>query len=92
MTEPTCTQATPTGVDETSVIRRMTWRVVPIVFVAYVFAYLDRVNISFAALTMNADLQISAYTYGWIAGIFFVGYFVFAVPSNVMLDRLGART
>ena len=78
-------------VDESSVIRRMIWRLVPVVFLCYVFAYLDRVNISFAALTMNADLEITATAYGWIAGIFFIGYFLFAVPANVVLAKVGAR-
>jgi ACS family tartrate transporter-like MFS transporter len=57
----------------------------------YLVAFLDRVNVGFAALTMNKDLGLSPYVYGWGAGIFFFGYFIFEVPSNVILERVGAR-
>ncbi|RYH41513.1 MAG: MFS transporter [Alcaligenaceae bacterium] len=76
---------------EKQLIRKISWRVVPLVFTGYMFAYFDRSNISFAALTMNEDLGIAAYTYGWIAGIFFVGYIAFGVPSNFGFGRWGAR-
>ena len=59
--------------------------------VLYLVAFLDRVNISFAALTMNRDLGIGDSLFGLAAGIFFVGYFIFEVPSNLILARLGAR-
>ena len=68
------------------------WRILPVNLVAYLFAYMDRVNISFAALTMNADLKFSATVYGLGAGVFFLGYALFEVPSNLMLVRFGART
>jgi ACS family tartrate transporter-like MFS transporter len=54
-------------------------------------AILDRVNVGFAALTMNEDVGLSPYLYGWGAGIFFFGYFIFEVPSNVILEKVGAR-
>lgn len=76
---------------ETRTIARVTARLVPFLIVCYFIAYLDRVNVGFAALTMNADLGISASAYGLGAGIFFLTYFVFEVPSNLFLERFGAR-
>jgi len=67
------------------------WRVVPFLFVCYIVAFLDRVNVGFAKLQMAADLAFSDAVYGFGAGIFFIGYFVFEVPSNVVLERVGAR-
>ena len=66
-------------------------RLIPLLFVLYVVAYLDRVNVSFAAAGMEADLGLTAAAYGLGAGIFFLGYFLFEVPSNLMLRRFGAR-
>ncbi len=66
-------------------------RILPFIFLLYIVAFLDRVNIGFAALTMNKELAISAEQFGLLAGIFFFGYFLFGVPSNVMLHKLGAR-
>lgn len=74
-----------------SILRKVAWRLIPLLGVLYFFAFLDRVNVGFAALTMNADLGISAAAYGLGAGIFFIGYVLFEVPSNVMLARFGAR-
>ncbi|NWE23869.1 MFS transporter [Pseudomonas sp. P7548] len=68
------------------------WRLMPLLLLAQVLAFLDRVNIGTAKLQMAADVGLSASAYGLGAGIFFVGYFVFEVPSNLMLHRLGART
>ena len=76
---------------ERRVIRKLTWRIIPFVMLLYFIAYLDRVNIGFAALTMNDDIGLSAATFGFGAGIFFIGYFLFEVPSNLMLHKLGAR-
>ena len=76
---------------ETRTIARVTTRLVPFLIVCYFVAYLDRVNVGFAALTMNADLNISATAYGFGAGIFFLSYFIFEVPSNLFLERFGAR-
>lgn len=66
-------------------------RIVPFLFLAFVVAYIDRVNVSFAKLQMLADLSLSETVYGAGAGIFFVGYFIFEVPSNLILHRVGAR-
>src|SRR6187551_3859700 len=72
-------------------VRRMAWRILPLLGVAYLFAYMDRVNISFAALQMNADLGFSATAYGLGGGLFFLAYALFEVPSNLILARVGAR-
>ena len=77
--------------DERAVIRKVMWRLLPFLCFIYFIAYLDRVNVGFAALTMNQDLGLSATAYGFGAGIFFIGYFFFEVPSNFMLKRFGAR-
>jgi sugar phosphate permease len=66
-------------------------RIIPFVFVLYVISFLDRINISFAALTMNQELVITSKQFGWVAGIFFFGYFLFEIPSNLMLHKIGAR-
>lgn len=76
---------------ETALIKKIAWRILPLILVAYCIAYLDRANIAVAALTMNKDLGFSAFTYGLGAGIFFLGYFTFEVPSNLILERVGAR-
>ncbi|MCA1821310.1 MAG: MFS transporter, partial [Pseudonocardia sp.] len=71
--------------------RKITVRLVPFLGLLYLVNYLDRVNVGFAALTMNADLGLSAAAYGLGAGLFFIGYFFFEVPSNIILHRVGAR-
>jgi ACS family tartrate transporter-like MFS transporter len=71
--------------------RKIAWRLVPFLMLLYLVAFLDRVNISFAALTMNRDLGISETLYGFAAGVFFLSYCLFQVPANMMLARLGAR-
>ena len=76
---------------EMALIKKIAWRILPLILVAYCIAYLDRANIAVAALTMNKDLGFSAFTYGLGAGIFFLGYFIFEVPSNLILERVGAR-
>ena len=73
------------------ILNRAAWRLIPFMALMYVVSFLDRVNISFAALTMNRDLGFSPEAYGFGAGIFFWGYFLFEVPSNLMLQRVGAR-
>jgi MFS transporter, ACS family, tartrate transporter len=75
---------------ETSTIRAISWRLIPFLILAYFLAYLDRVNLGFAALTMNADLNFSPTVFAWGAGIFFIGYFIFEVPSNIALEKFGA--
>ena len=72
-------------------IRKLQIRLIPYLFLLYVVAMIDRVNIGFAQLTMNRDLGLSSQQYGIAAGIFFIGYFLFEVPSNLMLHKVGAR-
>ena len=74
-----------------SALKKATIRLVPFLFFAYIINFLDRVNIGYAALTMNADIGLSATSYGLGASLFFVGYILFEVPSNMMLERVGAR-
>jgi MFS transporter, ACS family, tartrate transporter len=76
---------------ENRTIAKVSWRLLPLVALAYCIAYIDRSNISVASLTMNRDLGFSAYLYGWGAGIFFFGYFLFEIPSNLILEKIGAR-
>jgi MFS transporter, ACS family, tartrate transporter len=74
-----------------SAYRKVTRRLMPVLIVFYILAYVGRSNLGYAALTMNADLGISDAAFGLVAGIFFLGYFIFEVPSNVLLDKFGAR-
>lgn len=76
---------------ETRVLRKITLRIVPFIMLLYFIAFLDRVNIGFAALSMNEDLGFSPTIFGLGAGIFFLGYFLFEVPSNLILHKVGAR-
>jgi len=80
-----------TGELETRVLRKVTLRIVPFIMLLYFVAFIDRVNIGFAALTMNKDIGLSSSVFGFGAGIFFWGYFLFEVPSNLALDKFGAR-
>jgi MFS transporter, ACS family, tartrate transporter len=73
------------------ILARAAWRLIPFMSLMYVVSFLDRVNISFASLRMNQDLGFSPEIYGFASGIFFFGYFLFEVPSNLMLQRVGAR-
>ena len=75
---------------ERSTVRAISWRLIPFLVLAYFFSYLDRVNLGFAALTMNRELNITPLIYSWGAGIFFIGYFIFEVPSNLALEKFGA--
>ncbi len=73
------------------VFSKCAWRLIPFIFILYLVNFIDRVNVGFAALTMNADLGFSPAVYGFGAGIFFAGYSLFQVPANLILERLGAR-
>jgi ACS family tartrate transporter-like MFS transporter len=77
---------------EVTTMRRVSWRLMPFLLLAYLICYIDRVNVGFAALQMNKAVGIDTKTYGLGAGIFFVGYFILEVPSNLALERFGART
>jgi D-galactonate transporter len=77
--------------DETSAVyRKIAWRLVPVLMLCYVAAYLDRVNVGFAKLQMLSELQFSETIYGLGAGVFFIGYFLFEVPSNIIMRKVGA--
>ena len=74
-----------------AILRRAAWRLVPLILAMYIAAFLNRVNVSFAALTMNQDLGFSPEVFGWGTGVFFLGYLVFEVPSNLIMEKVGAR-
>src|SRR5260221_53232 len=76
---------------ETKTIQKVRLRILPFVFLLYVVSYLDRINIGFAALTMNKELGITSQQFGLLAGIFFFGYFLFEIPSNLLMHKIGAR-
>lgn len=76
---------------EEATYRKVSWRLIPLLLICYVIAYLDRVNVGFAKLQMLNDLGFSDMVYAIGAGIFFIGYFIFEVPSNIILHRVGAR-
>src|SRR5205809_43153 len=75
----------------TATLRKVSVRLIPFLFVLYVVAWLDRVNVGFAGLQMNADLGFSSAAFGFGSGVFFLGYCLFEVPSNLVLHRVGAR-
>ena len=76
---------------EAALVSKLTRRLVPFLFLLYIVAYLDRINVGFAALQMQGQLHLSDEVYGLGAGLFFAGYFVFQLPSNLLLERVGAR-
>jgi MFS family permease len=71
--------------------RKAAWRLIPFLILCYFVAFLDRVNVGFAALTMNKELGLTAEMFGFGVGVFFFGYFIFEVPSNLILEKIGAR-
>src|SRR6266704_1171985 len=76
---------------EVRTIRKLQIRIIPFLFALYVIAFVDRINLGFAALTMNRELAITSQQFGFAAGVFFLGYFILEIPSNLMLHKLGAR-
>ena len=76
---------------EATTVRKVRTRIIPFVFVLMVIAFLDRINIGFAALTMNKELAITSQQFGFLSGIFFFGYFIFEIPSNLLLHKIGPR-
>jgi ACS family tartrate transporter-like MFS transporter len=82
---------TPGNSVGTAAIRKVSWRLLPLLFLGYGIAYVDRLNISFASLQMNQELHFSATVYGLGGGLFFLSYTLLEVPSNLMLLRFGAR-
>jgi ACS family tartrate transporter-like MFS transporter len=79
------------GAIETSAMRKIYLRLLPFAILSYILAYIDRINVSFAGLTMRGDLNMSATDFGFALGTFFLGYFIFEVPSNVIMEKVGAR-
>src|ERR1700757_4999200 len=76
---------------ESAVVSRLMWRVMPFLFLLYIVAYLDRINVSFAVLPMRGQLQLSERVIGRAGGMFFIGYFFFQLPSNLLLEKFGVR-
>jgi ACS family tartrate transporter-like MFS transporter len=76
---------------EAALFRKCAWRLIPFMGLLYVVNFLDRVNVGFAALAMNRDIGLTAHAYGIGAGVFFLGYFIFEVPSNIVMEKVGAR-
>ena len=85
------TATTTSSLLEERAIRKITWRLIPFLMLLYFVAFLDRINVGFAALTMNRDIGLTSQMFGLGSGIFFIGYFVFEVPSTVILHKVGAR-
>jgi ACS family tartrate transporter-like MFS transporter len=90
-TSVSAADANPIDDRDRLIAKKVAWRLVPLLMLCYFVAFLDRVNVGFAALTMNADLGFDSAVFGLGAGIFFIGYFLFEVPSNLVLEKLGAR-
>src|SRR5256714_7329188 len=81
----------PVDLIEKSCMRKIYLRLLPVAILTYFLAYIDRINVGFAALTMRGDLHMSATDFGFASGIFFWGYFLFEVPSNIIMEKVGAR-
>src|SRR5262245_34720283 len=77
--------------DADRVFAKCARRLIPFIMLLYVVNYIDRVNVAFAALKMNADVGLSDTVYGWGGAMFFIGYLIFQVPANLMLEKFGAR-
>jgi ACS family tartrate transporter-like MFS transporter len=80
----------PTTIEATT-IRKLRTHIIPFVFILFVINFVDRINIGFGALTLNRELAITSQQFGLLSGIFFWGYFIFEIPSNLLLHKLGAR-
>lgn len=89
--QPPARPATTSTTAEDALYKKVAWRLMPFLMLCYVAAYLDRVNVGFAKLNMLSDLQFSEAMYGLGAGLFFIGYFFFEVPSNLLMHRIGAK-
>ncbi len=76
---------------ETRTLRKIAWRLIPFLMLLYLVAFLDRINVGFAALTMNREIGLTPEMFGIGSGVFFLGYFVFEVPSTIILHKVGAR-
>ena len=80
-----------TQISERAVMSKVTWRLIPFMFLLYIINYLDRVNVGFAKLQMQGALHFSEAIFGAGMGIFFLGYFILEIPSNLIMERIGAR-
>src|SRR5919201_5621842 len=78
-------------VSEEALLSKVTRRLIPFMFLLYIVSYLDRINVGFAALQLNKALNFDPAVFGLGAGIFFIGYFIFEIPSNLIMQRVGAR-
>src|SRR6185503_10761427 len=78
-------------ISEPVLISKLTRRLIPFMFLLYIVSYLDRINVGFAALQLNRALKFDPAVFGLGAGIFFIGYFIFEIPSNLIMQRVGAR-
>ena len=83
--------AAPATSIEARTLHKVRIRILPFIFVVFVVCFLDRINIAFAALTMNMELAITNQQFGLLVGVFFFGYFIFEIPSNLLLHKMGAR-
>ena len=81
----------PSASEEALIYRKIAWHLIPLLFIAYVLCYIDRSNVSYAYLRFKDDVGLTDVTYGFGAGIFFVGYILFEVPSNLLMEKIGAR-
>ena len=91
VTQALATPSVSRARERPDLIRKITWRLIPYLGFIYLIAYIDRQNVSYAKLQMVGDLGLSEYAYGLGASLFFIGYFLFEVPSNVFLEKVGAR-
>src|SRR6516164_35549 len=91
VTQALATPSVSRARERPDLIRKITWRLIPYLGFIYLIAYIDRQNVSYAKLQMVGDLGLSEYAYGLGASLFFIGYFLFEVPSNVFLAKVGAR-
>src|ERR1043166_9784850 len=78
-------------ISEAALLSKITRRLIPFMFLLYIVSYLDRINVGFAALQLNEALKFDPAVFGFGGGIFFIGYFLFEVPSNLIMERIGAR-
>src|SRR3989440_6265635 len=78
-------------VSESAIVSKLTRRLIPFMFLLYVVSYLDRINVGFAALQLNKALNFDPAVFGLGAGLFFIGYFIFEIPSNLIMERVGTR-
>ncbi|PIL85739.1 MFS transporter, partial [Acinetobacter baumannii] len=79
------------AIAEKQLIKKVAWKIMPLIMVCYLFAFFDRINISFAKFQLQADLSLSNTAYGLGASLFVIGYVIFEVPSNLLLHKFGAR-